>query len=109
MKVLAILQIVCILFLSSYSGMSKTGGHTVKSDCCNKSGITTSCKKDHKKGKDPVKSCSMLLTCGICGFLAVAPVVVKPATHITIESPVAIYKIGNTSGYLSSDWKPPRV
>jgi hypothetical protein len=50
----------------------------------------------------------MLLTCGICGFLPAVPVVIKPVNFITIESSVAIYKMGNLSGYVVYDWKPPR-
>ncbi|NNU34009.1 hypothetical protein HK413_07290 [Mucilaginibacter sp. S1162] len=80
----------------------------VKLDCCKKQ--TKACKRTPEPKDDcAAGNCSMLLTCGICGFLTVDPVNVKPALVINIASPVTIYKMGNVPGYSSSDWKPPKV
>jgi hypothetical protein len=107
MRFLAILQIVCILFLSSYTGQAKTVARAEKMDCCKKLIKKDSCnnkKDDRNNGK-----CTMLLTCGICGFLTIEPTRVKAATFITLQKPVTTYQIGNTVGYFPSDWKPPKV
>lgn len=110
MKFLAILQIVCILFLSAYSTKTKTAVHTAKFACCEKFGKTEKCPKSGQKQDNcDGQACSMLLTCGICGFLTVEPVTVKPATFIIIKNPVTTYKAGNPAGYFPSDWKPPKV
>jgi hypothetical protein len=107
MRFLAVLQIVCILFLSSYSVQAKTMVHIEKMDCCKKLNKTDNCKP--KKDDCTDGKCSMLLTCGICGFLTIEPTRVKPATFVTLQEPVATYQIGNAAGYFPSDWKPPKV
>jgi hypothetical protein len=108
MKFLAILQIVCILFLSSYTGKVMARVQPVKLDCCKKQ--TKTCERVPEKKDDCSNgNCSMLLTCGICGFLAIEPLTVKPASFISIDQPVQLYKIGNAAGYLPADWKPPQV
>ncbi|MGF7081698.1 hypothetical protein [Mucilaginibacter sp. UYCu711] len=112
MKFLAILQVVCILFLSSFQGTAKPVViQTVKSDCCKKADAKSSChhKKSEKKDDCDTGKCSMFLTCGICGFLAIEPLTVKPAYATSIDQPVQLYKIGNATGHLSADWKPPEV
>lgn len=107
MRFLAILQIVCILFLSSYSGQAKTLVRTEKMDCCKKLSKATNCKKEKDDCTDG--KCTMLLTCGICGFLTVEPTRVKAATFVILQEPVISYHIGNAAGYFPSDWKPPKV
>jgi hypothetical protein len=112
MKFLAILQIVCILFLSAFQGTAKpVVAQTVKFDCCKKLDAKNIChhKKSEKKDDCAAQGCSMFLTCGICGFLAIDPLTVKPAYATSIDQPVQLYKIGNATGHLSADWKPPKV
>jgi hypothetical protein len=110
MKFLAVLQIVCILFLSSYSGVAKAVAQPVKFDCCKKLNKPQNCKhQPSEKDNCASTNCGMLLTCGICAYLTVEPTIVKPTLATNIEKPVTIYKIGNAAGYFSSDWKPPKI
>ncbi|MES2378102.1 MAG: hypothetical protein V4553_16050 [Bacteroidota bacterium] len=112
MKFLAVLQIVCILFLSAFQGTAKPiVAQTVQFDCCKKVDAKSTChhKKSDKKNDCDTRTCNMLLTCGICGFLAIEPLTVKPASFTSIDQPVQLYKIGNATGYPSADWKPPKV
>lgn len=51
----------------------------------------------------------MILSCAICGFLAIEPMVIEPVVSTSIAQPVLVYKIGHSSGYFPSDWKPPKV
>lgn len=83
----------------------------VKSDCCLKFGKSNSCseKQNNKKDNSDTRECSMMLTCGICGFLATEPLAVKPLASTSVEKPVLLYIIGNLPAYSSSDWKPPKV
>jgi hypothetical protein len=112
MKFLAILQIVCILFLSAFQGTAKpVVAQSVNSDCCKKADAKSTChhKKSDKKDDCAAQACSMFLTCGICGFLAIESLTVKPASFTSIDKPVQLYKIGNATGYPPADWKPPQV
>jgi hypothetical protein len=112
MKFLAILQIVCILFLSAFQGTPKpVAAKTVQFDCFKKMDAKSAChhKKPIKKDDCDMQKCSMFLTCGICGFLAIESLTIKPSSFTSIAKPVQLYKIGNATGHLSADWKPPRV
>ena len=112
MKFLAILQIVCILFLSAFQGTAKGAVmQPVQIDCCKKADAKSAChhKKSEKKEECPKQGCSMFLTCGICGFLAIEPLTIVPTSFTSIDQPVQLYKIGNATGYPSADWKPPQV
>ncbi|MDB5001779.1 MAG: hypothetical protein JWQ34_4 [Mucilaginibacter sp.] len=112
MKFLAVLQIVCILFLSAFQGMAKpVAAQTVKFDCCKKLNAKSACRHKKSDQKDDCTglNCNMLLICGIGGFLAIEPLAIKPALAISLDKPVQLYKIGNSTGHLSANWKPPKV
>ncbi|PJJ80356.1 hypothetical protein [Mucilaginibacter auburnensis] len=111
MKFIASLLIYCIFMLSAFGGRVKPVIVATAHECCAK-GDKHHCEKKEQK---PVtedcekQGCNMLLTCSICGFLAVEPVEVKASAAIFIENPVPIYKSGNSTVYLPADWKPPKV
>jgi hypothetical protein len=111
MKFIASLLICCIFMLSAFGGRVKPAAVATKHDCCAKA------DKHHceKKARKPLtedcekQGCNMMLTCSICGFLVVETVAVQSSTVTFIENPVPIYKSGNSTVYLPTDWKPPKV
>lgn len=109
MKFLAILQIVCLMFLSAYIP-AKAETHNMKQDCCNRMKKAGACKSDKKAGDDcNSQRCNLMLTCSICGFLIQQPVKLQAAAFITLKSPLSKYQMGDATGYSTSDWKPPKV
>jgi hypothetical protein len=110
-KFLAAVQIVCIVFLSSFQGMIKPAAPVAKINCCHKTAKTSFCHNKSADQKDGCKDegCNMILSCSLCGFLITETVTIKQVPLAPIAKPVLIYKIGNLSGYATSDWKPPKV
>jgi hypothetical protein len=113
MKFLASLLIVCIVLLSAFAGTVKPLQVAEKADCCAKTKKNTHCpkapEKKHQEGNCEKQGCNMLLTCSICGFLAVEPVRVDTALTDMIEKTVPTYQYRNLAVYLAEDWKPPKV
>lgn len=112
MKFLALLLIVCIVFLSSFAGSVKPLPVAEKTDCCAKANKNAHCpktpEKKHQKDNCEKYGCNMLLTCSICGFLVVEPVRVNPALVALVEKTVPTYQYGNSAVYFAKDWKPPK-
>lgn len=115
MKFLSVLLIACIIFLSSFSGMVKMAVDVpAKRSCCAQMGSKMACQ--HSKGKTSdmpngcdKPGCAMMLSCSICGFLAVEPVVIKPVFARLLPKPVLTYKIGMLYTYQPANWKPPKA
>jgi len=113
MKFLALLLIVCIVFLSSFIGPAKSIPVEQKADCCAKTHKNAHCpkasKKKHQDDNCEKQGCNMFLTCSICGFLAVEPVRVDAALTAILEKTVPTYQYSNSAVYFAKDWKPPKV
>ncbi len=111
MKFTASLLICCIFLLSAFGGRVKPVVIAVEHECCAKGEKHHCEKKEHKPATEDCEKqgCAMLLSCSICGFLAVESVTVQSSTVLFIENPVPIYKSGNSTVYLPTDWKPPKV
>ena|SRR5215217_1136714 len=111
MKFIASLLICCLFLLSAFGGSVKPAAIAAEHECCAKGDKQRCEKKEHKPATEDCEKqgCNMLLTCSICGFLAVEPVTVQASAVIFINNPVPIYKSGNSTVYLSADWKPPKV
>lgn len=111
MKFIASLLIGCIFMLSAFGGRIKSAAVATEHDCCAKADKRHCEKREHKPATEDCEKqgCNMLLTCSICGFLAVEPVTVQASAVIFIDKTVPIYKSGNSTVYLPTDWKPPKV
>ncbi len=112
MKFIASLLICCIFMLSAFGGRGlKPVAVAAEHECCAK-GDKKHCEKQQSNPstKDCEKQgCNMMLMCSICGFLTVEPVSILSSAVIFVENPVPIYKSGNSTVYLPTDWKPPKV
>jgi hypothetical protein len=111
MKPLALFMAVCILFLSSFSGMVNSVIPNAKKGCCHKMAVMQSCKHQKKQAPKDCNgmSCTMMFSCSLCGFLVVEPVSVEPGLFFNVEKPVTPYKMGNLSDYHNPGWQPPKV
>jgi hypothetical protein len=112
MKFVSVLLMGTILFLSLFAGMAKPVVKTSEKMCCKRMTDRSACKRNKPPGGDNdcnKTGCNMMLTCSICGFLAVAPLTIGPVSAPFSKKPVSLYKIGDLSTYSSSYWKPPKV
>jgi hypothetical protein len=112
MKVLSVFMAVCMLFLSSFSGIANVAQPKIETSCCQKAAAMQAChqhKKQASKDNCNGMSCNMMLSCGLCGFLVVEPVTLKPRLFFTIEKPATLYIMGDLSDYNSPGWQPPEA
>ncbi|MGY3215222.1 hypothetical protein [Mucilaginibacter sp. HD30] len=113
MKFLASLLILCIVLLSAFAGTVKPLQLAEKANCCARVNKNARCpkapEKKHQEDSCEEYGCNMLLTCSICGFLAVEPLSLTAALATLTEKTVPIYRYGNSAVYLTKDWKPPKV
>jgi hypothetical protein len=115
MKFISVFLIGLMLFLS-FNGTAKTGMASVqKETCCHdmtaktgKSACAKQKSKDQNNNCDK-QGCSMMLSCSLCGFLAVERLQIIPSIPNYIPQPVPLYKIGDITAYHKSDWKPPKA
>lgn len=115
MKFLSVFLVGLMLFLS-FNGTARPGmAPAEKPMCCNKMHTKTgkpAChdqKSENQANNCNKQGCSMMLTCSICGFLAVEKVQIQPSMPNYIPQPVPLYKIGDITAYHTSDWKPPKA
>ena len=111
MKFVASLLICCTLILSAFGGRVKSAATKADDECCSNDDKHQCGKKANKPlAKECEKQgCNMMLTCSICGFLAVEPIAIQSSAITFIENLFPIYKSGNSTVYLPTDWKPPKV
>jgi len=107
MKFLAFLLVACVVFLSSFSGMAKTVQPAAVKMCCHKSTKNNGggCDKNNCNNE----ACTMMLSCGICGFLVVEPLTIKPIIAKHIDKSFCTYNTGDIAAYHPDNWKPPKV
>lgn len=111
MKFLAVLLLACIVLLSAFPGMVKPAEMPVKDPCAAEMQDKDAChehpKPDSKKdcGKE---GCNVMLSCSICGYLVVEPLIFNPVILTYAQKSVSFYKMGALSGYHAADWKPPK-
>lgn len=107
MKFLAILLLACIISLSALSGMVNTAVPIAEKMCCNKSHKKDACGGD--KNNCSKECCTMMLTCGICRFLVVEPLTIKPILAKHIDKLFSPYNTGDIASYHPDNWKPPKA
>jgi hypothetical protein len=106
MKVTAFLMIVCMAFLMAFSGKVKAMDTISIKSCCH--GAEKPCHP-HQKDDCNKGMCTIILSCPICCFLAVDPIMVKPLIPISKELQTTPYHIGDLSDYSLINWNPPKV
>jgi hypothetical protein len=112
MKFLSVLLLGTVLFLSLFAGIAKPVVKTGEKTCCKRMANQAACKRNKPQSGDNncnKTGCNMLLTCSICGFLTVEPLIIKPEFIPFSKKPISLYKIGDLSTYSSSYWKPPKM
>jgi len=80
--------------------------------CCHTAVQKKACTKNKVKNNndDCTKpSCTMMLSCSMCGFLPVAALILRPALPQYLAKPISLHKIGSLSGYQPTNWKPPKA
>jgi hypothetical protein len=108
MKVTAFLMIVCMALLMVFPAKAKAMGTASVKSCCHQSEKQQPC---HPQQKDDCSKgmCTIMLSCPVCCFLAVDPILVKPLIPVYKELQVTPYHMGNLSGYSLINWNPPKV
>ncbi|MEO8885522.1 MAG: hypothetical protein ABI367_05625 [Mucilaginibacter sp.] len=111
MRVLAIILLVCIVFLSAFGGVIKPA-QTKMAACCKKE--KTACKHApaEKKKTDNAcneQGCAMMFLCAQCGCIVKEAVALAPIHAQLLPKPVALQIIGNIAAYHANNWKPPQT
>ena len=111
MKSIAVFLTLCILFLSSVSGMTNTLHRKVSESCCKESAHKDCCKQQkHNADNDCAKgNCNAMLSCGTCGFVITAPLSISPIISILSSQSVRLFVIGELSDYHGDGWNPPKA
>ena len=112
MKFSAVLLIVCILFLSSFSGMVSASIVKAKIDCCKKLAGNDACHRNSSKKQASgceKPGCAMLFSCSICGFIPVGTLRLESNFSFLPKQPVPLNRTPNLSDYQKADWKPPKI
>lgn len=111
MKLLSVLLVAMIVFLSAFSGTVKPAAAPAdKTYCCHRTAGKTSCPHSNKKSDDCSKTgCATMLSCNNCGFLVTEIYALQPRLLPFYPKPYPLYKIGDLSTYASADWKPPKA
>jgi hypothetical protein len=109
MKSIAVLLILNILLLSSFTGTANS--HHGKASCCMAKTQKECCKQSkHDSSDDCAKgNCNAMLSCGTCGFVVTASVSISPAIFILISQAVHPFAIGELSDYHGNGWNPPKA
>lgn len=111
MRLLSVVLLVCIVFLSSLGGMIKPV-QAQAMDCCKKMAKQACHHHPEKKQKHndcEDLTCPMMLSCTVCGFVITETLMVQVPKGRSIEKPVAQYIQGDLATYNPDNWKPPRV
>lgn len=113
MRSLAYLMTACFLFFSAFSGMIPAATVSKsKGGCCQCMAGKPMChhskNKEQKDGCEK-SGCSMLSSCGACGFLAVETVTIKVVASDVICDQVSFYWLGCVTTYATDSWKPPKA
>jgi hypothetical protein len=111
MKYIAVFLTLCILFLSSVSGMANTLNHKGSASCCKES-VHKDCCKQQKHGSDDdcaKGTCNAMPSCGNCGFIINPFVSLSPAMNDLNDQIIHPFEIGELSDYHSNDWNPPKA
>lgn len=111
MKSIAVFLTLCILFLSSFSGMTNTLHPKVAASCC-KDRAHKDCRKQQKQNPDnncAKGTCNAMLSCGTCGFTIIPSVSLSPSITDLNDQITHLFVIGELSDYQDNDWNPPKV
>ncbi|MCR8560264.1 hypothetical protein KXD93_21610 [Mucilaginibacter sp. BJC16-A38] len=108
MKVIALMMVFCLVFLSAFPGRAKTIKPSAKESCCHKMSKQSPCssKQNNDCGQG---TCNTMLSCAGCGFLKVDPISVGPVFSVVKELTAISYNTGDLSGYARFNWNPPKV
>ncbi|QHS55241.1 hypothetical protein GWR56_06685 [Mucilaginibacter sp. 14171R-50] len=111
MKYLAVFLTLCILFLSSVSGMANTLHTKASASCCKQSAQKDCCKQQkHNPDNNCAKgTCNAMLSCGIYSFTIVPSVSLSPAITDLKDHAALPFAVGELSDYQDNDWNPPKA
>ncbi|MCJ8210713.1 hypothetical protein MUY27_13430 [Mucilaginibacter sp. RS28] len=113
MKLLSVILIACMFFLTAFSGLERAEAMPVKKlhQCCKKMAGKVACHhQDNKADSGCDKpACTMMFSCSLCGFIVTEPVRITITPAYALPKPVSLYKMGDLSAYHASNWKPPRT
>ena len=111
MKSIAVFLTLCVLFLSSVSGMANTLHTKVSASCCKESAHKDCCKqqKQNPDNNCAKGTCNAMLSCGTCGFTIIPSVFLSPAITDLNDQPTLPFAIGELSDYQDNDWNPPKA
>jgi hypothetical protein len=109
MKAVAFVMMICLVFLSGFTGNAKSLTASTKENCCHqKAKQSTPCSAEHK-GDGCNEMCNPVFSCAGCGFLKVNRLSVNPAPFVLKEVSLTIYYMGDLSDYSAVNWNPPKV
>ncbi len=109
MKVVALAMMICLVFLSGFTGNAKSLTAAATENCCHqKAKQSAPCSAEHK-GDGCNGTCNPVFSCGGCGFLKVNRLLVNPTPFVLKEVSLTIYYMGALSSYSSTNWNPPKV
>lgn len=111
MKYLAVFLTLCILFLSSVSGMANTLHTKASTSYCKQSAQKDCCKqqKQHSDNNCAKGTCNAMLSCGTCSFTIISSVSLSPAITDLKDRAARPFAVGELSDYQNNDWNPPKL